>query len=252
MAWQLLKAFQRENWVVHEVFSRTLANAQTLIGKHHTIIPTDQLDFSNSQAQLFILCVADQAMETVVKKLVLPPNAILVHTSGSQPMQLLADYHPQVGVFYPFQTMSKGKMVDFKQLPICLEAVNEQVMQLIQSLASALTDRVYHLSSESRKRLHLAAVFACNFVNHLFSLSQEVLQEADMDLGILEHLIRETVEKAFSMPPKEAQTGPAVRGDQSTIATHLQLLESNDQLKNSVGVYQLLSDSIDRFHQVKK
>lgn len=241
MAWQLARVCKQQKWPVAEVYSRNLDNADALSKYFELGEATNQLDFTKSTAHVFLLCIADQAMEDVLTQLRLPTEGLLVHTSGSQPMSLLAKYHSRVGVFYPFQTVTKGKVVNFKSVPFCLESSESSDLDLLKEMASALSDRVYEIDSASRKKLHLAAVFACNFVNHLLALSQDVLQASNMELGMLAHLVHETIDKAFTMNPDDAQTGPAVRGDQNIINQHQEMLGSDS---NAAKLYKVLSESI--------
>jgi len=243
MAWQLFQLGQEHAWPIREIYSRNLANAQALQANHPTIQATDSLDFSESNADFFILCVADQAMEAVV--------AQLQHTSGSQSLDVLKAYFQNVGVFYPFQTMSKEKRVDFSQVPFCLEASKPFVMEQLYQLASPISARIYEINSESRKKLHLAAVFACNFTNHLFALTEQILADVALDFSVLEHLVRETVDKAFEIGPIKAQTGPAVRNDQNVIQAHLTSLQLQNKDAHA-DIYQLLSESIYQLHQKNK
>lgn len=248
MAWQLARSFSELSVTIEEVYSRSMHNAHQLSQEFPNPTPTDQLDFSHSAARIFFLCVADQAMEHVLAQLQLPQHAILVHTSGSQSMQVLQSHFQHVGVFYPFQTVSKGKPIDFSQVPICLEAANDHILAQLKVLGKQLSNKLYVINSDSRKRLHLAAIFACNFVNHLFAISQDLLAQAGMEIEMVEHLVHETVTKAFAISPKKAQTGPAIRGDQNIIAEHLALLQGNE---TSSEIYQLLTKSIIEMHNVK-
>jgi predicted short-subunit dehydrogenase-like oxidoreductase (DUF2520 family) len=139
------------------------------------------------------------------------------------------------------QTFSKSKAIDFRQIPIAIEGNSSEVTSTIHAIADRLSEKVIELSSEQRKALHIAAVFACNFTNHLYALSKRLLTDQQLEFDLLTPLINETVTKALLNDPITMQTGPAVRGDQSTINAHLDLLNDKPELKE---LYQKLSQSI--------
>jgi predicted short-subunit dehydrogenase-like oxidoreductase (DUF2520 family) len=244
MAWQLAKVLTEKNHEIDLIYSRNVENAVLLCEEIKQGKPVSKLDFSNSQSDLFLLCIPDQAFEAVLSELKLPKNSILTHTSGSHSIQLLKKgkfENVDFGVFYPFQTMSKTKLVDFAKVPICLEATTQLTYEKLQELAESLSPKVHQVDSATRKKLHLSAVFACNFTNHLLAVSNQLLQEDGLEIGLLKHLVEETIEKAFSMPPKDAQTGPAIRRDENIISTHLEMLEGKEELQE---IYSLLTKSI--------
>ncbi len=244
MAWQLAKVLTEKNYEIELIYSRTLENAEILCGEIKQGKPVSKLDFSNSQSDLFLLCVPDQAFDTVLNEVELPKNSILAHTSGSHSIQTLKKAkfeNVDFGVFYPFQTMSKTKLVDFAKIPICLETDDEPTYQKLQQLAESLSPKVHQVDSATRKKLHLSAVFACNFTNHLLAISNQLLEEDGLEIGLLKHLVEETIEKAFSMSPKEAQTGPAIRRDKNIISTHLEMLDGKEDLQE---IYRLLTKNI--------
>jgi len=150
------------------------------------------------------------------------------------------------GVFYPLQTFSINKPVNFKQIPICIEACDERVQQTLLDLAKLLSTKTYVVSSEQRKKLHLAAVFACNFTNYMYDISSKILDESGFLFEMIQPLIAETAEKIKTMNPYEAQTGPAVRMDEKTIAKHLSMLNKRPDLKK---IYKLLTKNIYNRHK---
>ncbi|MEQ8554239.1 MAG: DUF2520 domain-containing protein [Cyclobacteriaceae bacterium] len=197
-------------------------------------------DLYNLDVDLVILSVPDSAIKQVIKECQFPEKSIIVHTSGSQPMNLLKK-SPRHGVLYPFQTFTKSKPTDFSQIPIFIEGIDEECVSLIRRAAMLLNDDVREVISVDRFKIHLAAVFACNFSNHLYTIAEEILQGTGGKLADLNHLMKETVDKAVGLNAREAQTGPAIRGDMEVIARHLDLL---NQLPDARQVYQLLSDQI--------
>lgn len=191
-------------------------------------------------SDLIILSVPDQKLPEVIEGIDFPADTIVVHTSGSQPMEILMS-HTSIGVLYPFQTFTKSQQVNFSEIPIFIESNSSESLEIIQKVASVLSHNVKVVSSKDRQKVHLAAVYACNFTNHLYRIAEEILADADLDLKDLEHLMRETVSKAVSISAAKAQTGPAIRGDENIIQKHLTLLENQPRKSE---VYKLLSNQI--------
>ncbi|MEY2868507.1 MAG: hypothetical protein RIR01_962, partial [Bacteroidota bacterium] len=198
---------------------------------------TDNLN-TLAEADLYIISISDDAIATVSDALPFK-NRLVVHTSGSTPFTILNDNNRK-GVFYPLQTFTKGKPVDFKTIPLCLEAENPSDYQILDKVAKAISDKVYAINSEQRKALHVAAVFVNNFTNHLYSIGNDICLENQIPFDILKPLMEETLQKLQSLSPKEAQTGPAIRQDQKTIAAHEAFLKNENQLK----IYKTLTQSI--------
>ncbi|GGE42719.1 Rossmann-like and DUF2520 domain-containing protein [Psychroflexus planctonicus] len=192
------------------------------------------------EADVYIIAVKDDAIEKVVKQIPFT-NKIVAHTSGS--LHLL-NTHQNDAVFYPLQTFTKNKSLNYKVIPFCLEAENEETYAVIEKMAKSISPKVYSISTAQRQELHLSAVFVCNFVNHLYAIGEEICKSHQIPFEILEALIEETANKIKSLNPVEAQTGPALRQDQKTINRHL------DQLKktNYTDIYQQLSNSIAKKH----
>lgn len=205
------------------------------------LLPQEKItdDFNSlADADLYIISVSDDAITTVSDALPFK-NRLVVHTSGSTPFTILNDNNRK-GVFYPLQTFTKGKAVDFKTIPVCLEAENASDYQIVDKVAKAISDKVYAINSEQRKALHVAAVFVNNFTNHLYSIGNDICIENQIPFDILKPLMEETLQKLQSLSPKEAQTGPAIRQDQKTIAAHEAFLKNENQLK----IYKTLTQSI--------
>lgn len=194
-------------------------------------------DLEPANFEFIILAIPDDAIEEVSNSLG-TSNAIVLHTSGSRPIKDLAK-HERRGVMYPFQTFSKEKEINFNSFPILIEGTDETEKEIFSFARSFGTD-VRLMSSGNRAKLHLAAVFACNFTNHLYTIAESILSSMEMPLKDLEHLAKETLEKAVEMSAAVAQTGPAVRNDLQTIQNHLAMIENEDWKK----VYELLSADI--------
>ena len=196
-------------------------------------------DYSKiSSADLYIIAVSDDAINSV--SLNLPfKNKLVVHTSGSAAMNVL-DVKNNRGVFYPLQTFSKNKQVNFKEIPICLEAENHADYDLLKKVADLISEKVYKIDSVQRKALHISAVFVCNFVNHMYKIANDICLENNIPFEILLPLISETADKIETLLPVDAQTGPAERGDIETINAHLQFLSD----ENQKHIYKILTKSI--------
>jgi len=190
------------------------------------------------EVDLFLVAVSDDAIENVLCKMA-KPDRLVAHTSGTCDLNICTENYRK-GVFYPLQTFSKSKEIDFKTVPICLEATNELDYKILEKVAVNLTNSVFSISSQQRKSLHVAAVFVCNFVNHLYAQGEAICLENNIDFDILKPLILETATKIKSVSPTAAQTGPAKRHDTITINNHIQFLENENQKE----IYKLLTQSI--------
>lgn len=190
-----------------------------------------------AKAEVYLIAVSDQAIEEVAHHL-LDKNGIVAHTSGATPMNVLPLENR--GVFYPLQTFTKDKIVDFKSIPICLEAQNEDSLRVLQDLALAISTKANHINTEQRMQLHLAAVFVNNFTNYLYGIGEDICKRNKIPFDLLIPLIQETSNKIISLTPKEAQTGPARRGDEKSMNQHLSLISN----QNEQEIYSLLSKAI--------
>jgi predicted short-subunit dehydrogenase-like oxidoreductase (DUF2520 family) len=198
-----------------------------------------------AEAEIYLLALKDDIIPKVAENLKDKPG-VIVHTSGSVALDALSGCNRR-GVFYPLQTFSKDNELDYSQIPFCLEANSEEDLQLLKDLAGKISGKAYEISSAQRKKLHLSAVFVCNFVNHLYAVGEEICQKSEIPFEILKPLITETANKVQHASPAKVQTGPAIRNDRSTINTHLELLESSENRK----IYELLTSAIQTFHGKK-
>ena len=190
------------------------------------------------EADLYIISVSDTAIPAISKALE-GKNGLIAHTAGSIPMEVLGA-HQNHGIFYPLQTFSKQKEVDFNQIPLCLEANQPENLNLLKKVAQSLGGPVHLIDSAQRKALHVAAVFVNNFTNHLYTIGEELCKAHKVPFSVLQPLIAETADKIKHLPPSAAQTGPAARGDQKILKDHLQYLTKESHQK----LYQLISASI--------
>ncbi|MGQ2984906.1 Rossmann-like and DUF2520 domain-containing protein [Flavobacterium sp.] len=191
-----------------------------------------------ANADVYIISVTDDAIAEVSSQLPFE-GKLVVHTSGSVALDQL-DGKNRRGVFYPLQTFSKNKAIDFSKVPLCLESEFENDYALLRTLADALSKTVYSIDSKQRQALHVAAVFVSNFSNHMYALGNAICQENNIPFNILNPLITETADKVSTLSPIQAQTGPAIRHDQKTIERHLDLLKDDNQR----NIYKILTQSI--------
>lgn len=191
-------------------------------------------------ADLIILAVSDDAVGDVAAQLSHQNTGLVVHTSGAVPMEVIPS-HFRRGVFYPLQSFSYDKKVQWENVPFCLEADRDEDVNALGLLAERITRKVHILNSTQRKSLHLAAVFANNFANLMFEYAEELLEKAEIDRSIIHPLILETSNKVLMQTASESQTGPAVRGDLDTIRAHQHLLGEDNRLRH---IYDVLTREI--------
>ncbi|MFA6873253.1 MAG: Rossmann-like and DUF2520 domain-containing protein [Bacteroidaceae bacterium] len=234
---------------VKQVFSRDLSNA-TLLASQIAASATNDLSLLYTDADIYLFALKDSVLPEVVSKVASlslgegtlgQSAALFLHTAGSVPLALFEGKVLHGGVFYPMQTFSKARAVDFRVIPIFIEATTPEDTEVLETLAFRISTQVTRLSSEQRKYLHLGAVLSCNFVNHLFTLCSEVLAKQDIPFETMWPLIQETIQKVHQLSPQEAQTGPAVRYDRNIIDSQLALLEGDQRVQD---IYRLFSESI--------
>jgi predicted short-subunit dehydrogenase-like oxidoreductase (DUF2520 family) len=242
LAWHLAPALDNLGFVVKEVFSARAKNAAALTERLYQAEVKTSLDFSDSPSKIFFIAISDEAIADVAKEIILPEGAILVHTSGSQPLEILRFAAvPHTGVFYPLQTFTKARPVDFKNVPVFIEASDSDSEKELTSIAKKLTTKFKKISSEERKGLHVAAVFASNFPNHMLRISKLLMEQKGLNFDWLKPLVLETINKALAVGPEYSQTGPAVRGDLEILDEHLKFLKKEKALAK---IYELISQDI--------
>lgn len=235
VAQHLIKAFSEKAEIeLVQVLSRKPEAVVNILNSDQIISDYNQLQ----KVDLIIIAVSDDAIAEVSCQIPFQ-NQLVVHTSGSVNVEALNDRNRK-GVFYPLQTFSKSKEVDFKIIPICLEAQNESDYKTLKTVAKSISEVIYQVNSEQRKALHISAVFVSNFVNHLYQMGNEICTENNLSFDILKPLIQETANKILTLSPQEAQTGPAKRNDTQTINSHLSFLTDENQKE----IYKLLTKSI--------
>ncbi|MBJ2124117.1 Rossmann-like and DUF2520 domain-containing protein [Flavobacterium sp. IB48] len=241
VAQHLIKAFSGSKIVeIKQVFSRKKEALLHLIDSEKIVTDFKALE----PADLHIVSVSDNAITEVSNELPFN-NQLVVHTSGTSSIELLNPKNRR-GVFYPLQTFSKNKTLDYSVVPFCLEAENTADFKLLETIAKSVSTAVYSISSEQRKALHVAAVFVSNFTNHLYQIGHEICEENQVPFAVLKPLIQETADKINTLDPIDAQTGPAIRHDSITTDAHMAFLQD----ENKKNIYKILTQSIQ--HNGKK
>lgn len=242
VAWHLAPSLEKAGHNINAIYGRCEDKALLLRERLNNPLLATSLDFSQSDSTVFIIAVSDNAIDSVASTIILPEQAILVHTSGTAPMSSLqVTGLNNIGVFYPLQTISKTREISFCGLPLLIEASNRHTQDQLEEISASLSADSTITGSKDRQGIHLAAVFANNFTNHMIDIAGQVMQEKSLDVDLLKPLIRETVEKALAQSPSSAQTGPAARGDTDTMQSHMQQLAFNPRLQ---ALYRLISDNI--------
>ena len=233
-------SLQKENYKVLQVYSRSVENAKKLAEKLSTDFTNDLTQLKT--ADLIIVSVKDDAISEVLSQL---KDSAIVHTSGSIGMDVFNGNFSDCGVFYPLQTFNKEIDVNISEIPFCIEGNSKKFEKQLIGIAKTLSNNVVSMNSEQRKQLHIAAVFACNFSNQMFSIADDLLAEKNLDFEILLPLIKQTISKLDKNKPKDVQTGPAKRNDTSIIQEHINQIQ-NKEIKE---LYQKISSNILQTHE---
>jgi len=239
VATHLSKVFFNAQIEIIGFYGRNLETTQSLAEKYNTQFGKLQ-DLQACAADLIVVSVPDHAIEEVLK-LIPTCNTMVAHTSGSLSIDALKNVSNHPAVFYPLQTFSKDKSIDFTQIPIMLEATDENDLVKLEKLAHKISDKVFRINSSQRKKIHIAAVFSSNFTNYLFHIAEDLLSREEVPFEVIQPLIEETTQKIKQLSPFDAQTGPAVRRDMETIHAHLNDLKEIPEYQE---IYKLLSHHI--------
>ena len=241
VATHLGKAWQQAGCTVVQVYSRTEQSASELATCLGVPFVTS-LDEICTDADIYVVAVKDAVLQELIPALVKGREAALfVHTAGSMPMAVWQGVAPRHGVLYPMQTFSKAREVDFTSVSFFVEANHQADKEALKELAGALSPKVYEATSAQRTYLHMAAVFACNFANHMYTLSARLLEKNGLPFDAMLPLIDETARKVHGLHPHDAQTGPAIRGDENVMGKHLAMLADDPEVKE---IYRIISNSI--------
>ena len=240
VAYHLAKAFTQKNIPLAQLFGRNEKDLNKISQELHIPFSTDNLE----DADLYMICVSDSSVENV-SKLITKKDCLVAHTSGSLPKEILVGEYRKSS-FYPLQTFSKSKALDYSKIPFFIETENSEDLKTLTGLASEISENVMESSHEKRKYIHLTAVFACNFVNHLFSRAKEISDAQEIPFDYFLPLIDETVKKIHQIEPKSAQTGPAARNDKRVLELHEQLLADE-----SLKIYKTMNHSIKKMYDLE-
>ena len=232
------KALLNKGIEINQVYSHTKANAFELATELNAM-PCDDVKFISDESDAYFICIKDDFITEVVQHLS-TKNKIIAHTSGSVPMKVLNSFRNH-GIFYPIQTFSKDKDLNISSVPFCIEANNTETKHALIELAKKISNQVFEIDSEQRKQIHIAAVFACNFSNYMYSIANDLLEQKHINFNILKPLILETAKKIQDHSPKSMQTGPAERKDEKVIQEHIDQLSNNKEYQK---IYQLMSKAI--------
>ena len=245
LAEALARAVAKSGLELVQIFARNAERARIIA----ELTATDWATHPGMLAQdadIYLIAVSDKAVEHVAATLPIPEGAAVAHTAGSVPLAAIPEKFARRAVFYPMQTFTKGREVDFSVIPVFLETPSAELRPELEAFARQLSGTVIWATSEQRARVHLAAVFACNFANHMYALGERLLQKNGLPFDILLPLIDETARKVHGLSPRSAQTGPAVRYDTGVIEKHLDMLADEPEMQR---LYRLLSDDIHRMVQ---
>ncbi len=242
LATNLAKELYLHSFDILQIYSRTLESA-SLLAKQVDSEPIDCILNINPDADLYIFSVKDSVINDLICQIP-SNNALWVHTAGSLPLDIFNNKVNRFGVIYPFQTFSKDRLVDFKEIPFFIEANNELDENLLLKFCQKISTKVYKLTYSKRQFVHLTGVFACNFVNDMYTISSIILEKENIPYDIILPLVDETTAKIHQIKPIRAQTGPAIRFDENIMNKHLALLEDDD-LKS---IYKLISNHIHKIN----
>jgi predicted short-subunit dehydrogenase-like oxidoreductase (DUF2520 family) len=238
VAFHLAKAFTEAQIPISQIFGRNTTELQKISEQFSIPFSTETL----ADADLYIISVSDSSI-TEVSSLIKNKNVLVAHTSGSVSREALSGNYRK-SVFYPLQTFSKSKNLDYSKIPFFIDAENENDEEILKNLASKISKNVMLANDEKRKYIHLTAVFACNFVNHLYARAKEISDSQGIPFDYFLPLIDETTQKIHELEPKLAQTGPAIRNDEKVLKLHESLLTDEEKLK----IYKTLNESIKKMY----
>lgn len=238
VATHLATKLYKESFEIVQIYSYTNKSATELAQKVNAKAITD-IRAITDKADIYIYSVKDSVLENVIKETP-KHNGVSIHTAGSIDIDIFKKYTPNYGVLYPFQTFTKNREINWNPIPLFIEASNSSSLDIIREVASSLSEKVSILNSSDRKYIHLTGVFACNFTNHMYALSETFLKKIGLPFDVALPLIDETASKVHSLTPNDAQTGPAIRFDENVMNEHLSLIEDEDIRQ----IYKIMSKNI--------
>ncbi|MBN2663131.1 MAG: DUF2520 domain-containing protein [Bacteroidales bacterium] len=239
----LALAFFNNGIKVEQIISRNIKNAKMLAKKTNAGF-SDNFE-KLKEADLYFICTPDRIIDEIcdIKNI---HDKFIAHTAGSININILHKCSKHYGVFYPLQTFNKFDLVDFSNIPICIEASDSETQSILLNIGNIISKKIYLINSEQRLKLHVAAVFTNNFVNHIMALTNNFIEEEIINKDILEPLLIKTFENILTKNPNKIQTGPAKRNDQVTIQKHINTLKKHLELQN---LYSCITNSITNTYQ---
>lgn len=249
VAHHLVRALHQAGFCILQVYSRTETSAKTLADEVQASYTTN-VDSIDSTAHWYVFCVVDDALPMLIASVCgrIKTEAVFVHTAGSVSQNIFAPYVQHYGVLYPLQTFSKKKAIAFQEVPLLVDASQEETLQTLCGWAQEISSKVQIINETQRYRLHLAAVFACNFTNACVDMAYQVVTKIGLPFDLLLPLISETMDKLHTMAPSEAQTGPAKRHDKTVMEKHLQWLSEDRDMQE---IYRCISAYITKRNNKK-
>jgi len=245
VSWHLSLSLKNAGFDIIQIYSRTEKSAKSVAERVGADFTSDIIKIKK-EADLYILAISDNVLMRIARNKFLKEiinNRLLVHTAGGVEMSAIKELSDNIGVLYPLQTLSKRKKVEFLEIPICLESNTIENLEILKQITSKISNNIRLLNSYDRKYIHLAAVFAANFTNHLYSMAEKILIQHKLDFEILMPLIIETAKQIKHYSPQEVQTGPAVRNDTDVMENHLMLLKNSAEMQE---MYKFISKSIQK------
>jgi len=247
LAWHIGPALQDAGYTILQVYNRSVEPAK-MLAESLGVKWTMDAESMDPQAEILLFCITESAIPEIFCRIESKKKPMMVHTSGSVPMDVFQGIAREYGVLYPLMTFTKGRSLNFHSVPVCIEGNTSGSNAILEKMARGISNRVYKIDSKQRMVLHLAGIVASNFSNHMFHLSSDFLEDKGIDFELLKPLIKETASKALEMDPAAAQTGPASRNDADIIRDHIDLLKDNPELQK---LYTFVSDSITNHFKAK-
>ncbi|MEX0987331.1 MAG: Rossmann-like and DUF2520 domain-containing protein [Bacteroidales bacterium] len=244
VGWHLAIALFKSGIEIRHIIARSSAKAGELA---RIVDASPVANFTDiiKHPDMYLVCVSDDAIPGVVD-IIGDSGAVIVHTSGSTGFEVFTHVKENYGVFYPLQTFTRGNEMNYQEIPFLVEGDSKKVVEMLKGLADTISGISREADSEMRKKIHIAAVFACNFSNHLAAVAETILKESGLEVDLLFPLMKETYRKIIHIGPLKAQTGPAARNDTNMIGSHLDaLVDFPEELK----MYKILTDNIIRYRK---
>lgn len=244
VAWNVARKLYKGGIRILQVISRNLSTSRPLADSVNAKC-TDNLHSVCTDADAYIISVSDESVPDIIRQVDFADH-IAVHTAGSVSMDVFKPFAKHYGILYPLQTFTRGREIELKEVPFFIEASDPVTLGRIRKLTGLLSDHVVEASSDKRRLVHLAGVFACNFTNHMYAVAEMIMQQAGLDYELLKPLMQETLIKAIQESPAKVQTGPAIRGNKEVMNRHLAMLEKDPELQE---LYRLISKNIADFNR---